>query len=335
MDRVSGSNGSLIANIGQAALPSDCQACPLRVGCNIRGTVRQCAAIPLVLDDIQPGTQEALEWEECLDGFDHRMVGAFKSVNLPQAIPRIGFQSAAGNATRGISWVAVELEEALRDNGKRVLARADIVRDRLDPDIHIVLVMAGKDAAMSSLGNARSELIASIADAGYDLVLAPLFSVWDGHSPFHNRTQIVYSDRFASDLAAADIPTIPGAAWYPGTDIYDLAEAVNANPSIRVMWLDWQTIPCGQAAWERALREFDEFAALVPGVSFIINGVGEVRRADLWKRGSVLAVISSQEFIGSVRKYGGGIDGALAARDAIRAFIAEPQLAAARSSRAR
>ena len=331
MDRVSGSNGSLIANIGQAALPSDCQACPLRVGCNIRGTVRQCAAIPLVLDDIQPGTQEALEWEECLDGFDHRMVGAFESVNLPQAIPRIGFQSAAGNATRGISWVAVELEEALRDNGKRVLARADIVRDRLDPDIHIVLVMAGKDAAMSSLGNARSELIASIADAGYDLVLAPLFSVWDGHSPFHNRTQIVYSDRFASDLAAADIPTIPGAAWYPGTDMRDLAEAVNANPSIRVMWLDWQTIPCGQA-WERALHEFDQFAAMVPGVRFIINGVA-TRRESLWKQDSVLAVISSHEFFENVCANRGPEAGEKA-HEAIIEFIAEPQWAA-RSRRAR
>ena len=323
MDRVSSSNGSLVANIGQAALPSDCQVCPLRVDCGIRGTVHQCAAIPLVPNDIQPGTPEAQEWEECLGGFDLRMVGAFESVNIPQAIPRIQPETTAEFATQDLSWVAVSLKGVVPKMGIRARSRQEIVdAGKLAPDIHIMLVMTNKDAIMSSLGNARSKLVASIANAGYDLVLAPLFSVWKGHSPFHNRTQIVYSDRFASDLAAADIPTIPGAAWYPGTDMRDLAEAVNANPSIRVMWLDWQTIPCGQA-WERALHEFDQFAAMVPGVRFIINGVA-TRRESLWKQDSVLAVISSHEFFENVCANRGPEAGEKA-HEAILEFIAEPQ----------
>ena len=329
MGRVSSSIGSPITKEPQGAFLSGlCDVCPLRIGCDARGRAQQCATIPLLEGDIQPGTPEAQEWEDYLGGFDIRMAGAFESLNLPWAIPRIGSQNAVENATRGVSWVAVSLKEALRDNGKRVLARSDIVNDRLDPDTHIMLVMAGKDKddVMSSLGNAPSGLIASIAEAGYDLVLAPHFSVWDGHSPFHNRVQIVYCDRYASALAQADIPTIPVAAWYREVDMRDLAGAVNANPSIRVMWLDWQTIPQGQTAWERALHELDQFAAMVPGVRFIINGVG-TRRESLWERDSVLAVVSSHEFFGSVCANRGPEAGERA-REAILEFIAEPQLAA-------
>lgn len=335
MGRVSSSNGSPITETRQGAFPSGlCGVCPLAAHCDVLGTEYQCGTILPRDGNLQPGTPEALEWEERLGGFALKMAGAFEWLNLPRAIPRIYPQNAAGIATRDVSWAAVALGDVLRGGGKCVRSRQEIVAaGSLDPAIHLVLMMAGEDAAMSLLGSAPPELIASIAEAGYDLVLAPHFSVWDGHSPFHNRVQIVYCDRYASALAQAEIPTIPVAAWYREVDMRDLAGAVNANPSIRVMWLDWQTIPQGQTAWERALHELDQFAAMVPGVRFIINGVG-TRRESLWERDSVLAVVSSHEFFGSVCANRGPEAGERA-REAILEFIAEPQLAAARSRRAR
>ena len=335
MDRVSNSNGSPITETRQGAFPSGlCGVCPLAANCDVLGTEHQCGTIPRLPGDIQPGTPLGWEWIAHDGGLDLRLVGHFESPVIPRAIPRICPQEAAGIATQGVPYVAVGLQGVLRANGTRVRSRQKIVEaGKLDPSVPVVLVMAGKDATMSLLGNARSELIASIAEAGYDLVLAPHFSVWNGHSPFHNRTQIVNCDRFASDLAAADIPTIPVAAWYREVDMRDLAKAVNDNPTIRVMWIDWQTIPGGQSM-EPALREFDRFAAMVPGVRFIINGVGRTRRESLWERDSVLAVISSREFVSNVCGNCGPEAGERA-REAILEFIAEPQLAAARSRRAR
>lgn len=326
MDRVSSSNGSPITETSQGAFPRElCGMCPLSANCDVRGREHQCGTIPLLDDDIQPGTTEALAWEESLGGFGLRMEGQFASPDLPQAIPRVYPQHAAGIATGDVTWMAVALGDVLRDDGKCVRSRREIVAaGRLDPAMHLVLVMASNDAVMSSLGNARSALTASIAEAGYDLVLAPHFSVWDGHSPFHNRTQIVYCDRYASALAQADIPTIPVAAWHREVDMRDLAAAVRANPSIRVMWLDWQTISCADTAWERALVELDQFAALVPDVRFIVNGVGKARRQCLWERRSVLAVISLHEFLSNVRTNRGPEAGEKA-HEAIREFIAEPQ----------
>lgn len=336
MDRASSSNGSPITETRQGAFPSGlCGVCPLAANCDVLGTDHQCGTISLLPGDIQPGTPLGWEWIAHERGLDLRLVGHFVSPVIPQAIPRICPQEAAGIATQGVPYVAVGLQGVLHANGTRVRSRQEIiVAGKLDPSVPVILVMAGKDATMSLLGNARSELIASIAEAGYDLVLAPHFSVWDGHSPFHNRTQIVNCDRFASDLAAADIPTIPVAAWYRETDMRDLAKAVNANPSIRVMWIDWQTIPGGQTAWERALHEFDQFAAMVPGVRFIINGVGSTRRESLWERDSVLAVISSREFVRNVCANRGPEAGEKA-REAILEFLAEPQLARVPPARAR
>lgn len=336
MDRVSSSNGSPITETRQGAFPSGlCGMCPLVANCDVLGTEHQCGTIPPREGNLQPGTPEALEWEERLGGFALRMAGAFEWLNLPRAIPRIQPQTAAGFATQDVSWAAVALRGVLHGDGKHVRSRREIVAaGRLDPAIHLMLVMAGDDATMSLLGNARSELIASIAEAGYDLVLAPHFSVWDGHSPFHNRVQIVYCDRYASALAQADVRTIPVAAWHRETDMRDLAKAVNANPSIRVMWIDWQTISCADTAWERALREFDQFLAMVPGVRFIINGVGRTRRESLWERDSVLAVISSREFVSNVCGNCGPEAGEKA-REAIREFVHSPARPLPRSPRAR
>ena len=324
MDRKSDSPGSPIADFYQMAFPSEaCGACPLRVGCDLRGTALQCTSIPILEGEIQPESPDATLW---MKQFGHDLAlgaqGQFASPRLPQAIPRLTRQKASGVAAQGLPWVAVALGQVLQGH-PRVLPKSEFIKSTgLDPATKIVLVMTGKDEDLSTLGDGQQDLIAAVAAAGYDLVLAPAFSVWDGYSGFHNRLQIVYCDRYATAFANAGIPTIFPAVWYRRADMYDLARAVRANPSIRALWLDWQTVSRGKA-WDRVLREFDELASLVPDVRFIINGVGE-RRSALWERGSVMSVISSGEVVGAVRKNRGS-DGELSARARVLAFVAEPQ----------
>ncbi|MCY3505528.1 MAG: hypothetical protein OXH41_05135 [Chloroflexi bacterium] len=192
-----------------------------------------------------------------------------------------------------------------------------------------MLVMTGKDEDLARLGRSWRETVATVAMAGYDLVLSPAFSIWNDHSAFHNRVQLVRCDRFATVFAAAGVPTVPPAGWFRRADMYDLARAVQQNPSINLMWMDWQTVPHGRA-WEDLLGEFDEFASLVPNVRFIVNGVGASRRAALWEHASVACVISSGEFVSAV-KQNSGPDAGLAARERLLAFVAEPQIYSSRS----
>ena len=222
-----------------------------------------------------------------------------------------------------MQWVAVGLGQVLLYGQVRILPKVEFVKSTgLDLATKIVLVITGEDDDLSTLGEDPVALTTAVAAAGYDLVLAPAFSAWDGHSGLHNRLQIVYCDRYATTLAGAQVATIYPAVWYRRADMHDLARAVQANPSIGLVWLDWQTVSRGQA-WERVLRELDEVASLVPGVGFIINGVGE-RRTALWEREYVACVISSGELVGAVNQNRGS-DGVALARARILDFVAEPQ----------
>ena len=322
----SNSRGSPIVDVHQLAFPSKaCSACPLRSGCDIRGTGLQCKTIPILAGDIQPGSPEAALWVERL-GHDLALSaqGQFASPRLPQAIPRLTRQKAARVAAQGLQWVAVALNEVLLQRQPRILPKSEFIKSTgLDPATSVMLVMTGEDEDLSALGDKREALTADVAAASYDLVLAPAFSVWDGHSGFHNRVQITYCDRYATAFANAGIPTIYPAVWYRRADMCDLARVVQANPSISAMWMDWQTVSHGKA-WDRVLREFDELASLVPDVRFIIYGVGQSRRPDLWKRTSVACVISSGEFISGVRQ-NRELEAGRAARNQVHAFVAEPQ----------
>ncbi len=325
MVQPSSSHGSPVADSHQLILFSDrCESCPLRVGCDLRGTSRQCAWIRTPEGDIQPCTLEATACVRQLGDLIPWAEGQFATQHLPRAIARVAAQPAAGVATEGLTWVAATLTEVVGRSKRHPLSKAKFIeRAGLARGTKVVLVMTGKDEVLARLGSSWRETVATVATAGYDLLLSPAFSVWNDHSAFHNRVQLVRCDRFATAFAAAGVPTVPPAGWFRRADMYDLARAVRQNPSINLMWMDWQTVPRGRA-WEDLLREFDEFASLVPDVRFIVNGVGTSRRAALWERDSVACVISSGEFTSAVRQ-NRGPDAAFAARERILAFVAEPQ----------
>ena len=181
MDSKSDSPESPIADFYQMAFPSaECGACPLRVGCDLRGTALQCTSIPILEGDIQPGSPDATLW---MKQFGHDVAlggqGQFASPRLPQAIPRLTRQKAAGVAAHGLRWVAVTLGEVLLRRQRRILAKSQFIESTgLDPATRVALVMTGEDECMSTLGDEPGALIAAVGAASYDLVLAPAFSVW-------------------------------------------------------------------------------------------------------------------------------------------------------------
>jgi len=306
-----------------AFVRDSCTSCEGHGGCPYTGTTYQCWAVPVLERDVQPGTPEWDHWAQQLDGFDIRVQGTFASLVLPEAIPQVAVQRAAGLATHGLPWVALPLADLLQGKGTRIRSKDAIIKSvGMDRRIRTVVVMTGTDEVLSTLGGVARTLVASIKASGHDLILAPCFSIWDDHSPSHNRVQLAYIDRFGTALAEAGIQTVPAVCWHESADLYDFAAAVNANPSIRTLWLDWQTVPPGRK-WRRALRNLDEFASLVHGVRFIINGVSE-RRQDLWERDYVMSLISFHEFMSAVRQNRGPGAG-LAAWERILAFMAEPQ----------
>ena len=298
-----------------------CSSCDSHGGCPFGGTTYQCRAIPVLDGDLQPGSPEAAFWLQQLGGFDIRAQGPFGSPCLPGALPQVAPQRAAGHATQGLPWVALPLSPLLRERGGQIRSKEEIISATgMDTGIRTILVMTGQDETLSTLGRARGKLVASIRASGHDIVLAPCFSVWDDHSPFHNRVQMAYSDRFGSALAEAGVQTVPAVCWYESADLHDFAAAVNANPSVQTLWLDWQTVSHGPN-WRRVLRDLDKFARLVPHVRFIVNGVSE-RRQDLWERDYVMSIISFHEFMSAVSQ-NRGADAGQAAQRNIRSFIAE------------
>ena len=298
-----------------------CASCESQGGCPFTGTTYQCRAVPVLEGDIQPGSPEAHFWSQQLDGLDIRAEGSFADPLLPGALPQVAVQRAAGWATRGHAWIALPLADLLRARGSGFRSKEEVMESTgMDRRIRTVVVMTGADELLSTLGTAPSTLVPAIKASGHDLILAPSFSVWDDYSPYYNRIQLAYIDRFGTALAEAGIPTVPAVCWYETADLHDFAAAVNANPSIQTMWIDWQTVPPGRK-WRRVLRNLDEFASLVPHVRFVINGVRE-RRQDLWDRDYVMSVISFHEFMSAVRQHR-GVEASQAVRQSVQSFIDE------------
>lgn len=298
-----------------------CASCESHGGCPFSGTTYQCRAIPVLQDDIQPGSPEAHYWIRQLGGLDIRAQGQFAAPSLPGALPQVAVQHAAGPATRGVPWVALPLSQLLRSNGSQVSPKEEIIqRTGMDNDTLTILVMTGADAMLSTLSNDRNSLVASIRTSGHDLVLAPCFSIWDDHSPFHNRIQLAYIDRFGTALVEAGVRTVPAVCSYESADLHDFAAAMNANPSIETVWLDWQTVSHGRN-WRRALGNLDALSRLLPKVRFIINGVSD-RRQGLWERDYVMSLISFHEFMSAVSQ-NAGPEGWEAAQRNIQSFVHE------------
>jgi Domain of unknown function (DUF4417) len=159
---------------------------------------------------------------------------------------------------------------------------------RLGPNTKIALELYVEDRVLEGLWARRHEVIPQIRDLGFDLVLAPNYSVWRDGCRAEHALQQKRSLLFFEELIAAGVPAIPdiGFAFFE-PDGRMWADWVNAQPAITAV-----SIFCGGRkvhAERRALIETLEDIALFheavrPDVAFVIGGVHATDRVALYRQ---------------------------------------------------
>ena len=123
----------------------------------------------------------------------------------------------------------------------------------------------------------RRQLVASLADANFDLVLVPSFSTWDRVTRLEHGYQVARGLRFLELLVHSGIPTVPNVAWYLERDISEWARELMNWAGPRAFSVDIQTLQT-EEKWDWGLRALRLLADKIgSGWEVLVNGVG---RAD-------------------------------------------------------
>jgi hypothetical protein len=264
--------------------PAVCFACGLRDACGLRFDSRGCESRPhgeawprnrvtgevrRVLQPDLPGWYRALR---TTGGLEHRLVGHFADPQLPRIVHCVPPQAAVGFSVSRLSTVAVSLTHVLRPASSRVRSRAELLEAmNLPATTRLILVGSGRDHVMAPLFEEPALMATRIAEAGFDLVLSPAFSVWRGDPASMNRLLAVRSSDFACRLAARGSSVVPAAVWYQGCDLVNFVEAVRNHGSISTVWVDGGSWRGHQK--RAGLAELRLFLRLCPDVKVVLCGV--------------------------------------------------------------
>jgi hypothetical protein len=187
------------------------------------------------------------------------------SLYLPQIRNRSEYRGYLHEPAYGVRLGAVLLSRRIRSAASlRELAG-------LQPDQKLVLLLFGGDPKLERLWADRTRLLPQIAQAGYDLVVAPSYSAWlDRPRPemmFNTKRSLVVFEA----LQRAGATVIPRVAWLTRHDLIRIASWLSNNPAVDWVALDWMTykaeLPTEQITW---LAELDE--RLDRRLRFLING---------------------------------------------------------------
>ena len=159
---------------------------------------------------------------------------------------------------------------------------------RLSPTTKLALEGYVEDRVLEGLWANRRVVIQQLRGLGFDLILAPNFSVWYDHSRFEQLLQQRRSFIFYHQLIEAGLPAIPDVGWSlfePDGRLW--AAWVNRQPDLRAV-----SLFCGGRkvhASRRALRETIEDIALFhqavrPDVTFVLGGIHAPERLAAYRR---------------------------------------------------
>ena len=148
---------------------------------------------------------------------------------------------------------------------------------RLAPETRLALQFYVEDRVLEGVWAHRRHLIPRLREMGFDLILAPNFSVWRDHSRFEQLVQQRRSFAFYHELREAGLPAIPDVGWslfVPDGRLW--AEWINDQRNLAAI-----SIFCGGRkihAERRAFRETVEDLALFhqavrANVAFVLGGV--------------------------------------------------------------
>ena len=307
-----------------------CDRCPAANRCGrtpnfcLRGRCGDCAD-PLLRMDVR---QAVIDHLGGLDLAWRRPVRHPQPADLPDHLPVL--VQAYADAV-DVPWVALHGGRVFGAAGRGITPKHRIPLSdayRLGTKTKIALELYVEDRVLEGLWSSRRTIIRELPALGFDLILAPNFSVWRDHSRFEQLVQQRRAFAFYHELVEAGLPAVPDVGWSlfePDGRLW--AEWINGQPDLRAV-----SIFCGGRkihAERRALRETMEDIALFhravrPEVIFILGGVHAPERLVMLRRaapGRRLVVCNGMAYACAQRRRVLGQAAELVARSARECFL--------------
>jgi len=149
---------------------------------------------------------------EHLDGLDLAWPRPVVHPLLPELPDHLPVLVQAYSDPVDVPWVALHGGRVFGVTGGRITPKHRLPLPeiyRLGPTTRIALQLYVEDRVLEGLWAARRSIIAELGFLGFDLVLAPNFSVWRDRSRFEQLVQQRRSFAFYHELIEAGLPAIP------------------------------------------------------------------------------------------------------------------------------
>jgi hypothetical protein len=236
---------------------------------------------------------EGLEFDDL--AWTHRPIP-----DLPRFIPQVdGHRLRAFD--EGLSWPAYAIGFrrvfSLQTGRLRRAWQGRIARDVLRaPDTtKLVLAGYGTDPLIERFwtNQHREHLIEQVAALGFDLVLAPNYSVYGNQPRFEHLLNIKRNALIAARLSEAGVPTVPNVYWYRSIDLERQLEWIRRE-QVAAVAVNLQTFR-STADWAMATEGLRLLAAeLPPRTRVFITGCSRAGRIALLRELFADVVLVSQ-----------------------------------------
>jgi len=157
---------------------------------------------------------------------------------------------------------------------------AQAVRDMigLRADQLLVLLLFGKDKFLERLWNHRDQFLPELACGGFDLIVAPSYSLWEPRPRPEHLYALKRSLVIFQGLQMLGAPAIPRVAWSVANDAKRLARWAADNPALNHVGVDLTTYRSSRdyAIQLGLLNTFDRLSGT--RLSYLINGPSRLDR---------------------------------------------------------
>jgi len=179
-----------------------------------------------------------------------------------------------------VPWVALHAGRVFGITGQRLTPKhRRPLRDvyRLAPTTRLALEFYVEDRVLEGVWASRGTIIESLRGSGFDLIIAPSFSVWFDDCRFSQVVQQKRAFIVYHELLEAGLPAIPDIGWSlfePDGRLW--GEWVNSQPDLKAVSLFCGTrkVHASRRALEESLEDIALFhGAVRPEVTFVLGGV--------------------------------------------------------------
>jgi hypothetical protein len=190
-----------------------------------------------------------------------------------------------------LAWVALHAGRVFGVTGQALTPKHRApLREvyRLAPSTKLALELYVEDRVLEGFWVNRKSLIASLSDLGFDLILAPSYSVWYDHSRFEQLVQQRRAFIIYHELLEAGLPAIPDVGWsFFEPDGRRWADWINSQPHLQAVSLfcDGRKVHASRRALRETIEDIALFhQAVQPDVAFVLGGVHAPERLAAYRR---------------------------------------------------